>query len=497
MTEDDEITRARVALGRQLALARRAAGLSQQDLGRRIDYSRSTVANVETGRQSVAQEFWDRCETVLGVDGLLLAAHHELEAVEQARREAAAQAAQAERQAHLQAWRESVGAQRSADLGAADAGLPAIAGSGLGPYTQLAVTLLGDAHTGGADPMQRRSLLFGLGGAATLGLAAPGLALEAARHGLMLSAAEEQAALAVEEWQEIVTDYGYTIMRMPPAELLDSLTVDLIGLQLALNRTSNQTTMHELRRVGALLAHLMALTVGGVGQLREAGRWWRTARRVADESGDRYTSMWIRGREVVRALYERRTLPVVLTLVEQAEHDGPRPPVTVRPELLAGKAQVLAMLGRSQEAEATLRELREVFADLPPEATRDTDSWFSWPENRLRFTESFVYSELGQFQQATEAQDRALALYEPTYIRGPAQIELQRARCLVGCGDTANGVRHAQDTISQLPSKHRALPIIELGRKVLAAVPVEDRRLPAVTEFAEYLALARDHMASR
>jgi hypothetical protein len=36
---------------------------------------------------------------------------------------------------------------------------------------------------------------------------------------------------------------------------------------------------------------------------------------------------------------------------------------------------------------------------------------------------------------------------------------------------------------------------VELGRKVLAAVPGKDRRLPAVTEFAEYLALTGNQMA--
>jgi hypothetical protein len=63
------------------------------------------------------------------------------------------------------------------------------------------------------------------------------------------------------------------------------------------------------------------------------------------------------------------------------------------------------MLGRADDAEAALRQLREVFARLPSEVTGDRESWFAWPEYRLRRTESFVYSELGQFAQATEAQD--------------------------------------------------------------------------------------------
>jgi hypothetical protein len=156
--------------------------------------------------------------------------------------------------------------------------------------------------------VQRRTAIFGLGGAATLGVAVPGLALEAVRHGLMLSAAEEQATLPVEEWQEILTEYGHSFITMPQAELVDSLTVDLLAVQLAISRESDEAAKGELRRVGALLAHLMAYAVGGLGRLPEAVRWWRTARRVGDKAGDPYTSTWIRGHEVVRALYERRRL---------------------------------------------------------------------------------------------------------------------------------------------------------------------------------------------
>jgi DNA-binding XRE family transcriptional regulator len=49
------------ALGHQLAACRRAAGLNQERLAALTDYSRSTVANVETGRQRVGPDFWRRC----------------------------------------------------------------------------------------------------------------------------------------------------------------------------------------------------------------------------------------------------------------------------------------------------------------------------------------------------------------------------------------------------------------------------------------------------
>lgn len=58
------------ALGRELAAARRAAGHTQMTFAPLVGYSRSTVANVETGRQRVPRTFWQRCDQVLGTHNL-------------------------------------------------------------------------------------------------------------------------------------------------------------------------------------------------------------------------------------------------------------------------------------------------------------------------------------------------------------------------------------------------------------------------------------------
>ena len=80
MIDPNEITAARHALGRLLAQYRKAAGLNQRDLAPHTYYGRSTIANVETGRQNVPRDFWERCDRTLNADGRLLAAaltaHH-------------------------------------------------------------------------------------------------------------------------------------------------------------------------------------------------------------------------------------------------------------------------------------------------------------------------------------------------------------------------------------------------------------------------------------
>jgi transcriptional regulator with XRE-family HTH domain len=56
----------------ELRRLRVAAGLSQEALGERINFSASLVAAVEQCRRAPRQQFTEQCDTALGADGLLL-----------------------------------------------------------------------------------------------------------------------------------------------------------------------------------------------------------------------------------------------------------------------------------------------------------------------------------------------------------------------------------------------------------------------------------------
>jgi len=159
------------------------------------------------------------------------------------------------------------------------------------------------------------------------------------------------------------------------------------------------------------------------------------------------------------------------------------------PEFLSGKAQTLALMGEpaSTEAENSLIRLRKAFDALPFPLKAHSDSLFTWGEERLRFTESLAYTYLGNYRRADAAQNRALALYPADDLRSPAQIELQRAMCLVGVGDVQQGIRNAQAVVSSLPAIHRVRPVADLGHKVLRAVPVAEQQQAGVQEYHECL----------
>lgn len=91
MTTPEAITQARRALGRRLAALRRNAGHTQEQFAPFTGYVRSTIANVETGRQVVPRTFWMRCDDALNMNGALLSEYDELEELGQQERRNLAQ----------------------------------------------------------------------------------------------------------------------------------------------------------------------------------------------------------------------------------------------------------------------------------------------------------------------------------------------------------------------------------------------------------------------
>ncbi len=87
------ITGARRALGERLAELRKAAGYGQVKFAPLVGWSRSTLANVEVGRQHVPRQFWESCERVLpAARGLLVSAYEDIERFRRQQRQTVATA---------------------------------------------------------------------------------------------------------------------------------------------------------------------------------------------------------------------------------------------------------------------------------------------------------------------------------------------------------------------------------------------------------------------
>src|SRR5262249_17954377 len=71
MVREDDIHQARRTLGRRLAAFRQAAAHGQEDFAPLVHYSRSSLANVEIGRQKGTRAFWEQCDQMLQTGGVL------------------------------------------------------------------------------------------------------------------------------------------------------------------------------------------------------------------------------------------------------------------------------------------------------------------------------------------------------------------------------------------------------------------------------------------
>lgn len=208
----------------------------------------------------------------------------------------------------------------------------------------------------------------------------------------------------------------------------------------------------------------------------------------ADASQDTETRVWVRGREVIRGIVERRPLPPLLTLADQAEAILATPGVGTG-GVLAGRAQILALLGRQAEARTTMHRVYDAADRLPARVTDDTTSMFGWSEHRLRHTESFVYTYLDEATLAEAAHDRAIALYPDTMARDAAQVRIHRAMRLVRAGDTEGGAAHAHTVVNTLPTDQRIEAVLELARNVYHQIPPRQRDRPQATDLHQTLAL--------
>jgi transcriptional regulator with XRE-family HTH domain len=100
----EQLAEARRDLGRQLACMREATGLTQDQLARLTGYSRSAIANVETGRGSQPRTSWTRYDQLLHADGALLAGYDHYATLASQHRRQAARERERQRTDKIEQW---------------------------------------------------------------------------------------------------------------------------------------------------------------------------------------------------------------------------------------------------------------------------------------------------------------------------------------------------------------------------------------------------------
>ncbi|WP_084265760.1 hypothetical protein [Actinomadura macra] len=331
---------------------------------------------------------------------------------------------------------------------------------------------------GGDDAVKRRALLE-LVTALGAGAALPTDALSTVLSGIE-EALSERADVDVNHWQDCAWEHSRAIWVEPTGALVGDLAADILALGTALRRESRWLARQKLLRSSAEISAYMAQELSDMGRIRGARRCFQTAIRAADESEDCGLATWVRAYHAARAAWEGRDSTAVARLIDDALKNAGGTPSVGLATALQTRAEVLADQGDADGAEEALVELRRVHAALPDQVTADHISPRGWPEDYLRFSESFVYSVLGKTAQAKAAIDQGLQLLPPERSGTRVNLKLMRSLSLVHEHETSDGLDSAIESMQAMPNSTARRRI---ANEIIRALPDERARaLPAARE---------------
>jgi hypothetical protein len=316
-----------------------------------------------------------------------------------------------------------------------------------------------------------------------IGAAAPAAALEPTRS--RIDHALGTRPYTVAEWEHLAYQYGHTIRTEPATRIAADLASDLNALHHSLRTTGHG----DLAAVTARMSAYMAMTLFSLGELRGALRWWRTARNAADTTGDTALRTWIRAREAGQALYTGTPPHAAFQTAAEAIALAGESPCAGVAEAHAVRAAILAAADDTSGARQALQDLHAVYGKLPDSVTNDRLSVWGWGPTKLAHNQANVLTLLRDVPAAISAIDQAVGMFPAALRRSTAQVELDRAECMIASGHVDDGLDHAVTSISALGPRHHTYILGQVVNRVLDALPDNHARtLPAAEHLKELVA---------
>jgi DNA-binding transcriptional regulator YiaG len=288
----------------------------------------------------------------------------------------------------------------------------------------------------------------------------------------------------LDSWEEGIADYGYSYLTTSPADLIPALAADLVTVRSMIRRIPNSSPEYRgWCRVSGMLSGFMAKTLSNQGQSRDSRQWWDMAQHLGDESGDLNAGLWVRGQRILHGLYENRPFLILSRHVESAIEFGHNYACAGLADVVTAQAQLAVLVGDNRSAEDALHRTESILGQLPSGVTDDASSVMGWGEDKLRYTEAWVYAHIGNEDETDRAAERALQLYPESDTRTPAQIKLVQAFARIRSGDVSEGIRQARAVYEPLASERQTTMLDTLAIRVLNSVPAEARKRSDVDDY--------------
>ena len=398
MREPETVVSARRALGTRLAACRRVSGLTQAQLAVKAAVSRSTIANVETGRQHVQRRFWDSADTAVSAGGSLVAASEKLE--EMARRARAGTTL-------MSRTLEPV------TLPVVYAGRPLPAA--LGPT---------EASSDAVEP----DLIT--------------LAASQARDHAVNSAITAIGPGTVEQLTAEVVRLGRAYLSGSPLPLFTAMHQALGRVEAALDLKAYPSQGRDLNFLAGALCGLMANATLDLGREDAADDLARAAWTYGSVIDHGPLIGWARGTQALAAIWEHR-YPDAVGYAEDGLGHLPTGKGAAR--LHAIRARALAGHRDFSQARAALKAAGEAAAGQQTDQLHNGMAGeFAFGTAKLRYYEALVLTRAGYPAEAEAAASAAVSLYQaaPDAVRSYGcealtHVQLATARLMSGHADTA------------------------------------------------------------
>lgn len=462
--DPQQISDVKRTLGRRLAGWRKTRGLTQDDVARRVHSTRSTVANVESGRQVVDRVFWAQCDSLLQAGGELLTGYDEYRSLDVRQKEEKAEAARHAR------WGAVLDHQAIVEASAPD--------RVQGREMSVAPTVPDLASGARRD---RRST-----SRAVVGFPAVMDEVDGLRRSLneALSLGPVTAA-GLDEWERIVHHHGRATRDRSIDMLIREIADDLTELTELIGRSPSASALRRLTGMAAQMSGLMCLVLCRIDDRAAAYRWARTARLAAAEAGDPVIRSWVLAQEA-HVYYYSADFRETVNLARHARTVAGQKASVGTVLAAAVEARAWAAMGRREETRAALGRAEGILSRLEEDAL--SASAFGYSEAQLRFHEGNAYTRLGEVDAALAAQDRALELCSPGDYTDWALTRLDRAACLTRVSHASDALDSLAETIGSLDGAKRQGIIAERARTVLDELPPAQRSSSTARDLRAVLA---------
>jgi transcriptional regulator with XRE-family HTH domain len=455
----------RVALGAELAAYRRAAGCTQARLAQRIGYSRSTVANVETGRQHVPRGFWERADNVLRTGGTLATGYDDLDAATRRDLRVAARQVSTARQAH--GWQRDLdlsttgparghagdcGAQaRSAEPSWWPAGQkPAASTDG-----ETAAALTDGDGTAVPEAGQRR--------------VTPGDVIRLRGMRLHLKAIDNAhgggAALPMATWY--LRDEVLPLLNGPADDLITRALIEVVA---------------EVEQDLAWMAY-------DAGKQDLATGYFTSALRLARQAGNRLLGGRILAAMSHQAIYlgnKRQAIDFA-----QAARNLTRQIATPRVIAMEAAMQACAhaAAGDAEQCHRALGDAADSVALLS--VGQDDPDWLDFDEGGYWGHAARAYRDLGELRKAEECAEKSVGLCLPEHSRTRAQRNTIQATAHLRMGEIDAAAAAAERVVREAWNLHSGHVFGEVAELVAAIVPFGTPVTSAFVDQARELLTAR------